>query len=489
MIRPQHPAGNAMLNARDQGQPPLLLLLVPLATRREDSKSIKGGTPIHLLLLLLLDIETNLHHRRDSVENHPLLHHLGSLVDSKDRVPAQKDDTDMTLRPLPPPPLLLVLQEDMKLPMKKTRDLTHLNKGPLPMKRRKRKGRKFAHLLLGSGKRSPAVPPLPPPLTHLPGTGKEEKFLALPQYMHLPLHHPHLEAETSRGTRKGGQDPIPRVVSHQQDEDLGLIPDPEDGGGRGGITAEGETMAIITTRADIDKGVGAEIDRRENVGERGEGMVEIGEGGTVALLLTLMENMIEIEREEGAMGTGGERTVALLLKNVIDIEREEAIVGTEGEGTVALLPNLMEDMIETERGKKDLVEIGGEGSVALLLKNAIETEREDPEAIVGTEGGGSVALLLNLIETERGKKDLVEIGGEGSVAHLPTLTMESVVNDMVKEGGGGAPVYVDHRIVTGTGGGAGGGGGGGVDLAADDDVQRYVYSVIIILRAVHDYTT
>ena len=135
------------------------------------------------------------------------------------------------------------------------------------------------------------------------------------------------------------------------------------------------------------------------------------------------------------MGIGGERTVALLLKNVIDIEREEGIVGTEGGGSVALLPNLMEDMIETERGKKDLV----------------------------------------------------EIGGEESVAHLPTLTVENVVNDMVKEGGGGAPVYVDLRIVTGTGGGAGGG-GGGVDLAADDDVQRYVYSVIL-LCAVYDYTT
>ena len=47
-------------------------------------------------------------------------------------------------------------------------------------------------------------------------------------------------------------------------------------------------------------------------------------------------------------------------------------------------------------------------------------------------------------------------------------------------------MYVDLRIVTGIGGG---GGGGGVDLAADDDVQRYVYSVRIILHAVHDYTT
>ena len=246
-------------------------------------------------------------------------------------------------------------------------------------------------------------------------------------------------------------------------------------------------MAIITTRVvprDIDKGVGAEIDRRENVGERGEGMVEIGGGGSIALPLTLTENVIEIEREEGAMGIGGEGSVALLLKNAIETEREEGIVETEEGGSVALLLNLMEDVIETERGKKDLVKIGGEGSVALLLKNAIKTERE--EDIVGTEGEGDVALLPSLIETEREKKDLVEIEGEGSIALLPTLTMESVVSDMVKEGGGGAPVvYVDHRIVTGTGGVAGGGGGGGVDLAANDDIQRYVYSGII-LCAVHD---
>ena len=214
VIHPQHPTvmtdniGNAMLKARDQGQPPLLL--VPLATKREDSESIKGGMPILLLLLLLLDLETNLHLHRDSVENHPPLHQ-GSHVDSKDRVPAQKDDTDMILHPLLPPPLplLLVLQEgeDMKLPIKKTRDPTHLNKGPLPKKRMK-KGRKLAHLLLDSGKQSPVVPLLPPPLPHLPETGKE-KFLALPQYMHLPLPHPRLEVETRIGMSKGGQDPIP----------------------------------------------------------------------------------------------------------------------------------------------------------------------------------------------------------------------------------------------------------------------------------------
>ena len=222
-------------------------------------------------------------------------------------------------------------------------------------------------------------------------------------------------------------------MNHQRDEDLGLIPDPEDRGGRGEraeIVAEGETMAIVTTRValrDINTGAGAEIDRREeNVGERGEGMVEIGGGGGAALLLTLMENVIETEREEDVMWIGGEESVALLLKYAIETEREEGIAETGGGGSIALLLNLTEDVIETERGRKDLVETGGGGSIALLL-----------------------------------------------------ILMESVANDMVKEGGGGAPVYVDHRTVTRTGGGAGGGGGGEVDLAADDDVQRYVYDACV----------
>ncbi len=357
----------------------------------------------------------------------------------------------MTRRPLPPLPLPLLRQEgeeDMKLPMKKTRNPIHLNKGPLP---KKRKGRKFAHLLLGSGRRSPVVPLLPPPLTHLHGTGKGRFLaLALPRYIHLP--HLQLEVETRRGTSEGGQDPIPRVT-RRHNKDLGPIPDPEEGGGGGEgveIVAEGEIMAIVAARVvlrDIDKGAAVEIDRREeNIGEIGEGLVDIGEQESVALLLNLTENVIAAEREESVMGVGGEGSVVLLQKNVIEIERGEDLVGIGEGGSVALLPSPTENVIETERGEEDLVETGEGGSIALL-----QTPTE------------------NVIETEKGEEDLVETGEGGSVALLLILTEDVVIN-MVTEGGEGAPlyVYVDHRIVTGTG--AGGGGGGGVDLAAEDDV-------------------
>ena len=264
VIYPQHPVvmkdnnGNAMLNAQGRDQPPLLL-----ATKREDSEIIKGGMPL-LLLLLLLDIETSLHLHHISIENHlPLL--LGSHVDSKNRVPARKDDTDMTLHPLPPLPLLLPLQEDedMKLSIKKTQDPAHLDEGPLLKKRRKP-----IHLLFSSRKQSPAVPLLPPPVTLLQGIGKEKgHVLALPLYMHLPLPHPQLEVETRRNTSKGGQDPVPQVTNHLdkgQGPGLGPVLDPEEGGREGAeIVAEGETTAIVgmtVVLQDIDEGA-AGIDR------------------------------------------------------------------------------------------------------------------------------------------------------------------------------------------------------------------------------------
>lgn len=217
-----------------------------------------------LLLLLLLDIETSLHLHHVSVENHLLLL-LGSHVVSKNRVPARKDDTDMTLHLLPPLPLLLPLQEgeDMKLLIKETQDPAHLNKGPLLKKKRK-----LVHLLFGSSKRSPAVPLLPPPLILPQGIGKEKAHaLALPLYMHLPLPHPQLEVETRRSTSKGGQDPVPQVTNHLdkgQGPGLGPILDLEEGGGEEAkIVAEGETTAIVgmtVVLQDIDEGA-AEIDR------------------------------------------------------------------------------------------------------------------------------------------------------------------------------------------------------------------------------------
>lgn len=413
--RPQLPAvmvkdnsDNATVETRGQDQRPL----VPLATKREDSMNIRRGMP---LLVPLLDIEISLHLHLVGIENR-LLRHLGSHVDSKNRAPARKDDTDMTLHPLPPPLLLLLESEDMKLPTKKTRDPTHLNKGPLPKMKRKMK---LTHLLFNSDRRNPVVPPPPPPLTCLQGTS-EERFLALalPQCVHPALPHPQLEVETRRSTIKGDQDPLPRAMSSRdkgQGPGLGPIPDP--GGGEGGegaeIVAVGETIAIVAVRVvlqDIDKGAAVEIDHQEeNVGERGEG---------------------------GPVDTGKQ------------------------EGT-ALPPSLIEDAIEAER-EEGVMETGGEGSVALLLKNELETERG---------------------------KDLVEIEEEESAALLRSL-MKNVAIDTVKEGGEGAHVYVDHHQ-TGTGMGGGGGEGGGADLAVSDDAmqQRYEVHVGTCICSAHNLCT
>lgn len=421
-IHPQHPTmhvtkgnnGNATSNARGQDQPPLL----PLATEREDSASIKEGTPLLLpllLLLLLQDIETSLHlHHRIIIEHHLPLH-LSSHEDNENLVLARKDDIDMTLHHLLPLPLLLQLQEgeDMKLLMK-ARDPTLLNRSPLPpLKKKKRRRRMLTHLsLVGRGKQSPAVPLLrPPPLLNvLQGTGKERfLILVLPLYMHLPLPHPQLEVEEiGRGMRKGNRDLVPQVMSHQdkgQGPDLGPIPDPETARGGGGerveIVTKGEIIAIVAVRVilqGIDKGATAEIDHQKKMeGERGEGLGEreTGKQESAALLVSLIKDVIETEREE----------------------REEGMMGTGGEGSIVLLPSLTRSMTEIVIGR-----------------------RED---LVGIEKEGSAVLLRNL--------------------------MEDGVIDTVKEGGGEeAPLYAHHQ--TGTGGGAGEG-GGGADLAADDDVM------------------
>ena len=420
-IHPQHPTvhvtkgnnGNATSNVRGQDQPPLLLL----ATEREDSASIKEGTPLLLLLLLLLllqDIETSLLlHHRIIIEHHLPLH-LGSHEDSENLVLAPKDDIGMTLHHLLPLPLLRQLQEgeDMKLLMK-ARDPTLLNRSPSPPLKKKRRRRMLTHpSLVGRGKQSPVVPLLRPPLllNVLQGTGKERfLILVLPLYMHLPRPHPQLEVEEiGRGMSKGNRDLVPQVTSRQdkgQGPDLGPILDPETARGGGGERVEtvtkGEITAIIGVRVilqGIDKGATAEIDHQEKmVGERGEGLGEreTGKQESAALLVSLIKGVIETEREE----------------------REEGTMETGGEGSIALLPSLTKSVMEIVIGRW--------------------------EDLVGIEKEGSTVLLRNL--------------------------MEDGVIDTVKEvGGEEAPLYVHHQ--TGTGEGAGEG-GGGADLAADDDVM------------------
>ena len=268
----------------------------------------------------------------------------------------------------------------------------------------------LTHLsLVGRGKQSPVVPLLPPPplLNVLQGTGKERFLvLVLPLYMHLPLPHPQLGVEEiGRGMSKGNRDLVPQVTSHQdksQGPDLGPIPDPETARGGGGerveIITKGEITAIVVVRVilqGIDKGATAEIDHQEKmVGERGEGLGEreTGKQESAALLVSLIKDVIETEREEreeGTMGTGGEGSIALLLsltKSVMEIVigRREDLVGIEKEGSaVLLLRNLMEDgVIDT------MEEVGGEEA-------PLYTHHQTGTGGGAGEGGGGADLAAD----------------------------------------------------------------------------------------------